>query len=204
MLLLRPLLSLLVLLPAFILCDASVASLCAAPAFSGLRACAQGCMIYEGGTGCETLAAGISCAVNGYAALNSCLCRSDLIPVADAYLSKCVASACSSNTVDIGEAISVYENYCSSTGAAPSPITLVATTTAKVPTATTIAGATITTAGPDATNPYVVYSTATVTVHSGSTTSRLGLTVTSSEFRPLLVCGAVSYTTTRHLQLKKN
>lgn len=62
-------------------------------------------------------------------ALNSYYCRSDLVPVAESYLSSCVASACSSGIMDIGSAINQYTDYCSSTAAGPTPITLFATTT---------------------------------------------------------------------------
>jgi hypothetical protein len=77
--------------------------------FKQQRSCAQGCF------GCcsDNVAGDLSCPEP---VLNSCYCRSDLQPVAVSYISSCVSSACSSNTVDIQSATSLYQAYCVSNG----------------------------------------------------------------------------------------
>jgi len=115
--------------------DATI-SICSAPGFTGLRDCARSC--FDRGA-CGTLANAISCWVNSQA-LNSCYCRLDLVPAAESYLSSCVASACSSNPVDIGSAVNLYTSYCSSTAlaAAPIPTSSFLGTSQVVPTRTSI------------------------------------------------------------------
>jgi hypothetical protein len=48
--------------------------------------------------------------------LDSCYCRADLMPSGLEYLSQCVYSACTSDTVDVTSAINLYSSYCSNTG----------------------------------------------------------------------------------------
>jgi hypothetical protein len=43
---------------------------------------------------------------------NECYCRPDLVPTGVSWLSKCVMSSCTSNTVDRDSAVSIYTNYC--------------------------------------------------------------------------------------------
>jgi hypothetical protein len=64
--------------PAIIYADDATISICSAPGFASLRDCAIPC--FDHGA-CGTLAVAIDCWVNDQA-LNSCYCRSDLIPAA--------------------------------------------------------------------------------------------------------------------------
>ena len=80
------------------------------------RSCAQGCFVtccngYE-----DDIANDLSCP---NPVLNSCYCRGDLQAVAVSYISSCVSSACSSDTVDIQSATSLYQAYCVSNGYPP-------------------------------------------------------------------------------------
>lgn len=99
--------------PVITYADDATISICAATDYADLRSCAQSC--FDHGA-CGTLAEAISCWVNDKA-LNSCYCRSDLIPEAKSYLSTCVASSCS-NTLDIASAVNVYTSYCVDAAAA--------------------------------------------------------------------------------------
>jgi hypothetical protein len=155
--------------------DTATLSICSEPAYSTLRACAQGCL------GCSDLAGDLSCWVNNQA-LDSCFCRADLIPVAESILSSCVASQCSSNTVDVGEVLGLYVSYCSNTGTPPTPISLTITTTENAqptaaPTLIVISTATVTDSGP----------IATVTEFSSGYT----VETSASEYGLLLMCAVV-------------
>jgi hypothetical protein len=156
-------------------CDGSTFSLCSMAYFRTLRSCAQGCF---GEGNCNGVSNQLSC-LEGGGILNSCVCRSDLIPVGEEYLSSCVSTMCAGNTIDIGSALNVYTEYCSSTGIPPPAVVLATTTTLG--------------SAPSSTEPAVIFVTATVTETStaiSSSAARLG--TTSSECRPLLICGAVS------------
>ena len=77
--------------------------------YQSQRACAQGCFYNIDVWTTNLIASELSCT---QPCLESCCCRPDLQAVAEAYLSSCVESACSSDTVDIQSAISIYAGYC--------------------------------------------------------------------------------------------
>jgi hypothetical protein len=99
------------------------------------RSCAQCCF-----EGCccindDLVAGGLSCPSP---VLNSCYCRGDLQAAAVSYISSCVSSACSSDTVDIQSATSLYQAYCVSNGYPPiTTSTSIYTPSAGQPQATT-------------------------------------------------------------------
>lgn len=77
-----------------------------APGYAQLRTCGQCCAGYGLCYDSERLTNAVACKVN------SCLCRTDIKPLALNHLSTCIASACSSNTNDITSYQSVYLAYC--------------------------------------------------------------------------------------------
>src|SRR5277367_2791992 len=109
--------SVLFLLQAFpVLSDASATqSLYSEDLYKQQRSCAQSCFVCCG-VGNDAVANDLSCP---NPVLNSCYCRGDLQAVAVSYLSNCVSSSCSGDTVDIQSATSLYEAYCTSNGYPP-------------------------------------------------------------------------------------
>src|SRR5277367_1367325 len=111
--------SVLFLLQAFpVLSDAAATqSLYSEDLYKQQRSCAQNCF-YSGGVygDGDNIAIDLSCPSP---ILNSCYCRGDLQAVAVSYVSSCVSSACSSDTVDIHSATSLYQAYCVSNGYPP-------------------------------------------------------------------------------------
>jgi hypothetical protein len=96
--------------------------------FDTARACVTGAFTNwdEGGLWNGAL----QCSKNsGGEYLNACVCRADLQPLAESYISSYVASGCSSNTVDIRSGISLYENYCTTATATTVQTTLAVTAT---------------------------------------------------------------------------
>jgi hypothetical protein len=160
--------------------DESTVSLCnSGSSLWNLRSCAVGCI--DNGTGmwpkCDELACQLSCC--GGDPLNTCFCRSDLLPVAVSIISVCVLSGCQGNTRDVASAIGLYTNYCSSTSIAQQPIVLATTTTIG--------------AAPTSSVPPVIISTATVTVSSAAgSTSTAPADITLSAYRLLFMCAGVS------------
>jgi hypothetical protein len=116
----------LLILASFVSADGTV-TLFSLPAYTSQRACAQLCFsgcIY---CGIGPWTAGLMNAVGcDLPFLDSCMCRTDLFSSAEGYLSTCVSSACSSDSVDINSALSIYGSYCAEVN---SPATNAATTT---------------------------------------------------------------------------
>jgi hypothetical protein len=130
----------LLILASFVSADGTV-TLYSLPAYTSQRACAQLCFYGCIYCGIGPWTAGIRGAVGcDLPFLDSCMCRTDLFSSASGYLSTCVSSACSSNSVDVNSALSIYGSYCAK---ANSPATNVATITpASVATTTTTTVAT--------------------------------------------------------------
>jgi hypothetical protein len=82
-------------------------------AYSQQRACVQTVLVNIGPA--------LDCpSYGGY--LDSCWCRSDLLPIAFSYISSAALSYCSSNPPDLSSAVSLYSSYCSVEGSiAPAP-----------------------------------------------------------------------------------
>lgn len=77
--------------------------------YSVQRYCVRECL-WEGRTdGGPPLPGYLTCA-QPYS--DSCICRTDLAATASSFLSSCVNTYCSSNTVDISNAIGLYNGYC--------------------------------------------------------------------------------------------
>jgi hypothetical protein len=126
--------SVLSLLQAFpVLSDApATQSLYSEDLYKQQRSCAQGCFVgYYG----DTIGSDLSCPSP---ILNSCYCRGDLQAVAVSIISSCVSSACSSDTIDVQSATSLYQAYCTSNGYPPiTTSTSIYTPSASQPQATT-------------------------------------------------------------------
>lgn len=123
--------------------------------YKTLRLCAQVCVWgYPSG---GDLLTNLNCASPWY---NVCLCREDLAPAASSFLSKCVNRDCSSSTVDVAQAVSLYDSYCSR-DSVPSNVAVV-TADSSGPTTTIIAVTTVTSASGGST------SLATLTISSES------------------------------------
>lgn len=108
--------------------DNGALSICEYQPISGLRLCASWCITFGNTDHCDKLAMFLSCGVWGgpqSAIRNDCYCRPDLFSTAHSFLSSCVNSACSSNSVDVTQAISVYDGYCNSAGEFQTFLTLV-------------------------------------------------------------------------------
>lgn len=95
------------------------------PLYQDLRQCAQSYVFNW------------CCTVDVYEALgcpsppvDECLCREDLRGIGSSFLSKSVNSACSTNGLDLSNALSVWDIYCSREGMEPSLSVETATTTA--------------------------------------------------------------------------
>jgi hypothetical protein len=109
----RKSISVLVLLFYPILASESVLwSISSLDAYASQRACAQKCFYdrdYAGEYYTNLIASVISCTTP---CQESCCCRPDLQSLAESYLSSCVANLCSTDTLDIESAVSLYEGYC--------------------------------------------------------------------------------------------
>jgi hypothetical protein len=92
--------------------DNAQVSLCfpESSSFQNLRRCAKDC--FQDGD-CGILADQLSCVAYGQIQ-NSCFCRDDLIGDGTDYLSSCINSKCSSNTIDVKSAVELYTGYCES------------------------------------------------------------------------------------------
>lgn len=102
-------------------------SLTSLDALTSLKPCAQNCIanIYcLAGSCCwnDFIASAIGCGWNCYGssggALNGCYCRTDLMPVANSYLTGCVKSACTIGdySIDLSSAAGLYNGYCNGLG----------------------------------------------------------------------------------------
>ena len=89
---------------------APLVSITAGEGFKSERGCVQSC-IWDNGY--RDLNIALKCNYHWYEA---CMCRPDLVPVAQSFLSSCVNSACSGNAADITAAISLSSAYCAGTG----------------------------------------------------------------------------------------
>jgi hypothetical protein len=86
------------------------------PAFGSARPCGQNCL-YCGQYWLVNCDATPLLDVLSCVDLDSCYCRTDLQSSASSYLTSCIASGCSGNTVDIATGISLYNGYCHIDGA---------------------------------------------------------------------------------------
>lgn len=100
-----------------LLAVATIPSIGNVPAYSSQRACAQYCFGDSVNGAAWRIAEKLNCVDEPPSAItNECICRTDLQAGADAYLSQCVNTQCSQNTMDITAAVSIYDNYCTSAG----------------------------------------------------------------------------------------
>ena len=113
--------------------------------FSSQKPCAQACFTTGVLAGCfgDIVGDAIGCVNDNACGLgtrglapNNCYCRTDLQPVAESFLTSCVKSACTVGdaSIDISNAGSIYDYYCSSQGF---PVSVAATTTQESSQATT-------------------------------------------------------------------
>src|ERR1700733_3944369 len=69
--------------------------------------------------------------------LDTCVCRCDLRPIAESYISSYIKSACTSNTIDIQSGFLIYDAYCetalSSSCAGYTPISVMVTLPTTIP-----------------------------------------------------------------------
>ncbi|KAI0533282.1 hypothetical protein GGR58DRAFT_123686 [Xylaria digitata] len=100
----------------FLICLAASesVSLTKAEGFASQRPCAQACFGGSLYPNAGLVAEGIGC--ESLNPQNECVCRSDLQPDADDYISSCVDTQCSGRTLDIDSAVSIYDAYCTSAG----------------------------------------------------------------------------------------
>lgn len=120
--------------------------------FISLRPCVQTCV--SGG-----IASDLEC---DYPPYNVCFCREDLASQVSSFLTKCVSGRCYSATVDLPQAVSLYNKYCSRDNAPNSNVAVV-TLDSSVPTSTVVAVTTVSSGATGGTN-----SPATLAVDSGS------------------------------------
>ncbi|KAG7128482.1 hypothetical protein HYQ45_011904 [Verticillium longisporum] len=83
------------------------------------RACAAGCLVYNGiwvcgvNAGYDDLGVALEC---GCASINGCYCNTELASSATAYLSRCVSSRCADSvenwTQEVAGMLGVYEGHC--------------------------------------------------------------------------------------------
>lgn len=107
--------------------------------YRSLRGCARACVWgYPVG---NDLLINLGCVSPWY---ESCLCREDLAPAASSFLSKCVNRDCDSATVDVSQAVSLYDSYCTRTGVPTNAV--VVTLDSSAPTTTVIAVTTVSSA----------------------------------------------------------
>ncbi|OCT51484.1 hypothetical protein CLCR_08864 [Cladophialophora carrionii] len=95
----------------------STVSITAQPAFSSVRPCVQHC-IWCGEywlANCPGSAIGLNNVLS--AGLDSLFCRTDLQSSASSYLTSCIYSGCTTNTVDLQDGLSLYNGYCHIDGA---------------------------------------------------------------------------------------
>ena len=97
-------LSIFLLVP-WVVIGASTVSIENSPDFAALRSCTAFCFIYCSINFLDAIlmAHKMSCSNN----LDSCYCRTDLIPSGVEYLSQCVYTACSGDTVDVASTINL-------------------------------------------------------------------------------------------------
>jgi hypothetical protein len=106
--------------------------------YISLRSCARECF-----GGIVALPDELGCA---WPYQNSCFCRQDLAPAASSYITKCVNSGCASVTVDLGQAVSLFDGYCSRNNV-PNANVALTTLDSSSPTTTVVAVTTVTGAG---------------------------------------------------------
>ncbi|EXJ58513.1 hypothetical protein A1O7_05939 [Cladophialophora yegresii CBS 114405] len=173
----------------------STVSITAQPAFSSVRPCVQHC-IWCGEywlINCPGSAIGLNNVLS--AGLDSLFCRTDLQSTASSYLTSCIYSGCTTNTVDLQDGLSLYNGYCHIDGAslndyptltssskspttsqtAPSADTKTATTLTTVdgnPSSTSDSSRATSEASPGNTPTTVVTSTVTATSEPSSTAAR--------------------------------
>ncbi|RYP54586.1 hypothetical protein DL768_000646 [Monosporascus sp. mg162] len=116
-------LSLVVLQP---IARALIQSISAIDGYSQQRPCATSCFYND--VGDDILGSNMRCCeaygtptCKGGVA-DQCYCRPDLRPSAVSWLSLCVETRCSSNTVDFTSAVAVYDDYCSSVDVVAGPV----------------------------------------------------------------------------------
>ena len=76
------------------------------PAYQTQRNCGQSCL--------NNIQYELDCAAAPF--YNDCFCREDLQPIARGYLNGCVRKRGCDNTLDIGGAITAYDDYCRGAG----------------------------------------------------------------------------------------
>ncbi|KAL0940263.1 uncharacterized protein CTRU02_203026 [Colletotrichum truncatum] len=113
-------------------------------AYSTARACAAGCLVYNGQYPCglvgyQDLGVALQC---GCASINGCYCNTALASSATSYISSCVSKGCSrvdNWSVDMSSMLNLYDSYCATAngGVADAP----ATTTGAGSSPTTAGGA---------------------------------------------------------------
>lgn len=106
--------------------------------YTSLRSCGRPCF-----SGFLDLPDNLQCA---YPYQNSCVCRQDLAPAASAFITSCVNSRCDSVTVDLNQAVSLFDGYCSRNNA-PNPNVALTTLDSSSPTTTVVAVTTVTGGG---------------------------------------------------------
>ena len=78
--------------------------------FRDLRGCARSCLYSGHGDLGEQLECGDDGLRTPY--LNTCFCRSDLTSDGSSYLTSCINEGCTTNSVDLSQAIRVWNSYC--------------------------------------------------------------------------------------------
>lgn len=111
---------------------AATESITGVPDYDLQRPCAKRCFYYGSSSdgGADNLAGGIDCDVDPIR--NDCICRVDLQPSAQSYLSSCVNDKCDDNTVDLNSALAIYNDYCTSNGYVTGSQTAATTTTTNI------------------------------------------------------------------------
>jgi len=84
------------------------------PQYQSQRPCARDCFYLGAFKGPDRIALYIDCDPSPIE--NNCFCRSDLQGSVDNYLTSCVNSACGKKTLDITNAVSIYDAYCTGLG----------------------------------------------------------------------------------------
>ena len=100
---------LLALAPVLALADSTaVVTIKNTPSYQAQRACVQNCLWHSGST--DDLLPAIGCTAPW---LEVCMCRVDLASSASSFLASCVNKACNTAPVDVANAVSLYNSYCS-------------------------------------------------------------------------------------------
>ncbi|KAK2731094.1 hypothetical protein CKAH01_09165 [Colletotrichum kahawae] len=120
-------------------------------AYSTARACAAGCLVYNGNYPCgvggyQDLGVALQC---GCQSINGCYCNTALASSATSYISSCVSKGCSKVenwSVDLTSMLDLYDSYCATANgqaanAPNAPATLTSEKTSFKTTATNGAGA---------------------------------------------------------------